>query len=355
MVQLQRCAVALTGVMIAATGFAQVSAADVTVRTASRVTGLTASGTDVLYTTGSVPSCQQFVLWRTSSGEMVRLPHPAGDCGTNASGCRFGMAIGGGRALWLCALGTAPVQWRLYTASFAQRKPKLIRSIERRDIADTLQPIIVGRADETDLPYAVGDRVTSLAPDGKTRYTWVAPALGGRSQRSGRILALAAGFHHVAVEVQYENHETLRTFLSVFILSSRGLAVARYSDVSEAGFVQIRYAAPGLLIGFPSRGRPGLGFVPSKIVVRSRDGTRRFNDRRHGADLALVDFSRGVIAYQTQRQIRGIRYSDGKDVVLRTVHYQDIGHASLASGGLAYARNRSVSWAPWSSLEERFR
>lgn len=286
---------------------APAGAADRVLRNPGRVLAISTTATDVVYAYARrQPACPQLVLWRTSTRATIHFPSSATGCPETSTGSGIaGIATAGGRALWLSYIGGNIREWSLYTASVAKRTPKQLRFVAR-DV-ELAAPIVVGRADELNLPYAVDNQVVDLSPNGSRRWAWTAP---------GPVASLAAGDGRVAVQLRDG---------TTYVLSPSGRPSAPLALAPGT----IRYAAAGLAHQ-----------DDTKIVL----GSKSWDVTRDGH---LLDFLRNEVVYVSRDGVHGIRTTDSKDVLWRRL---TVGYASFHRGGLAYTSGDNVYWVPWSVL-----
>jgi hypothetical protein len=278
------------------------------------------SGPDVAFATvGTGGLCGAVTLWRPVAGASVAFPRTPTLCPQTSTGTAIaGVETSGGRVLWLSYAGGNIREWSLYTATTTGRKARLLRFVPR-DV-DAAPGIVLGRADEDSLPYAVDQNVVVLGANGARRYAWTAPA---------RVAALSAGFHRVAVLLDTGD---------VYVLSAAGSVLAHYTDYAAGDVHAIRYGSLGVVLE-----------LDGKIELRRTDARDDFPLLPGGH---LLDYANGVIAYGRGADARAIRVADGKDVVVRSPGRPFL--ARLGRRGLAVARGRTVSWVPWAELAARF-
>jgi hypothetical protein len=215
----------------------------------------------------------------------------------------------GGRALWLTYTGGNIREWSLWTKGL-RTKAKRIAFLSA-DV-DGPAPLVLGRAWLGSLPYATGRTIVVLATNGSRQLTFTA---------GDRVLAVSAHSAGYAA-VLADGH--------VLTLSPQGRLL---SDVPyEPGFAEDAVLA---LAG---------------LVVKTRDGV----EIRRGASVRRIalprssrflGFFEGVVAYGDGRQLRLLRVSDGKDVLLRTLapRFQ----AQIGLGGIGYASGRTLGFNSW--------
>jgi hypothetical protein len=295
-------------------------AADRSVSASAVVEALGATGRDVSFATvGTGGLCGQVTLWSTAARVTAAFPRTPTLCPQTSTGTGIaGAESSGGRVLWLSYTGGNTREWSLYTATTSARKGRLLRFVAR-DV-DGPPGIVLGRADEESLPYAVDAQVVVLGPNGARRYAWTAP---------GRVAALSAGFHRVAVLLETGD---------VYVLAATGAVLAHYSDYAAGDVHAIRYGSLGVVLE-----------LDDQIELR-RTGVR--DDFPLPAGGHLVDYANGVVAYARGGDVRAIRVADGEDVVVRSPGRPFL--ARLARRGLAIARGRTVSWVPWPEVAGRF-
>ena len=153
----------------------------------STVTALAADGNEAAFATAPTASdCDRVFIWRRIPSRVVQLGKKQ-RCGSRTTAIA-GLAVTGGRALWVTSTAGKLQGWSLWTATTTKPTPRPLQSASSG--VDGTQPIVVGVAGGGLLPYAVGSTVTTLRADGMPAFTWTAPA---------RVVALAARGGHVAV------------------------------------------------------------------------------------------------------------------------------------------------------------
>ncbi len=190
------------------------------------------AGTEVSYSDQYAPRCHEIRLWDTADRSDRRLATHCFVSTSTGSGVA-GVAATGGRALWLTYTGGNIREWSLWTKG-GTAKAKRIQFLTA-DV-DGPPPVVLGRAWEGSLPYAVGRTMIVLAPNGSRRFTLTAP---------DRIVALSA--HSRGYAAVLANGSALTISPTGAVLRTRPF---------EPGFVQDAVlAAPGLILKTTRRAR----------------------------------------------------------------------------------------------------
>jgi hypothetical protein len=194
----------------------------------STVTALAADGDQVAYSTArtAADTCDHAFIWQKLPRRTFQLgkkTHCAGDHGV------AGIAVSGGRALWVTWAGGKVRDWQLWTATTTRTTPRLLQSaMTDMRSPDELQPIIVGPAGGGLLPYALGSIVTTLRTNGVTAFSWSA---------SSPVVALAAADGRVAVAEQGGR---------VTVLDAHGKIVS--VDIYASEVSSVAFVVKGLLV-----------------------------------------------------------------------------------------------------------
>jgi hypothetical protein len=190
----------------------------------SSVTALAADGDQVAFAAARTASdCDRAFIWQRLSRQTFQLGKKQSCAGERGVA---GIAVTGGRALWVTWVNGKARDWQLWTGTTTRRTPRQLQLVMRA--LDEPQPIIVGVAGGGLLPYAVDSTVTALRANGTTAFAWAAPS---------RVVALAASDGRVAVAQEGSR---------VTVLDSRGKVVSvnlYASDVSAVAF-----ASKGLIV-----------------------------------------------------------------------------------------------------------
>ena len=207
------------------------------------------------------------------------------------------MIATGGRALWLTYIGGNIREWSLWT-----KGPQREGAANRLPDSRCRRP---GARDprgvwEGSLPYATGNKIVVLAPNGSRRFTLTAP---------DRVVSLSA--HSRGYAAVLESGHVLTISLAGKLLREREF---------EPGFVQDAVlAAPGLIVK-----------TPTALEIHNGDATRLIPLPQGSR---FLGYSEGIAAYGIGRQLRLKRIANGKDDALP--------HARAALPGSARpARNR---------------
>jgi hypothetical protein len=204
-------ACACTGIAGAATQFSIIGR--------STVTALAADGDDVAFAAArTTADCDRVFIWQRQQRKTFQLGKKH-RCETGSTGRGIaGIAVTGGRALWVNYVGGNYREWRLWTATTTRSAPRQLQFVSR-DV-DEPQPIVVGAAAGGLLPYAVDATVTALYTNGTTAFAW---------PTSSRVVALAAAGGRVAVAQEGARVTVLDThgkIVSVNLFASEVSAVA---------------------------------------------------------------------------------------------------------------------------------
>jgi hypothetical protein len=163
------------------------------------VSGLAADGNDVAFmTVPTVVDCDKAYIWQRPAQRTFQLGKKQQCAGPRGVA---GVAVTGGRALWLTWLDAKVRIWRLFTATTTKRTPRRLQLVSTDPGAP--QPIVVGAAGGGLLPFAVGSTVTTLRANGTKAFTWTAPArVVALAARAGRVAVATEGARVTVLDVQ---------------------------------------------------------------------------------------------------------------------------------------------------------
>jgi len=209
----------------------------------STVTGLAADGGEAVFAAArTAADCDRTFVWERTTRQVVQLGKKQ-RCDPVSTGRGIsGVAVTGGRALWVSYAGGNIREWRLWTATTSKTTPKALQFVPRDVTAP--QPIIVGLAGGGLLPYAVDSTVMALRANGTVAFTWTAPARvtalaarGGRiavAQEGSRVTVLDARGNVVSVDL-YASEVSAVALIAKGIVVQRGsvLEVRRGTDAHE--------------------------------------------------------------------------------------------------------------------------
>ena len=154
------------------------------------VLAVTVDGSRIAYAVGrSAHDCNRVYVWNDGSHAVRKLGRATHCEQTSTGNAIASLAFARGRALWLHYVGGNFRTWSLWTATTSKPRPLRLRSIETD--ADAPAPILVGRAHDDVLPYAVGRTVVALGANGARRYTYEAEAEVVDLAADGGTLAVA--------------------------------------------------------------------------------------------------------------------------------------------------------------------
>jgi hypothetical protein len=198
----------------------------------STVTGLAADGGEVAFAAArTAADCDRVFIWQGLSRRTIQLGKKQRCDTAGTSRGTAGVAVNGGRALWVTYSGSSTREWRLWTATATKTTPRLLQVVTRP--ASDPQPVIVGAAGGGLLPYAVDSTVTALHTNGTPAFTWtasstvvaVAAATNGRvavAETGGRVTVLDAHAKVLSVDLYMSD-------VSAVAVTSTGLLVQRAS------------------------------------------------------------------------------------------------------------------------------
>jgi hypothetical protein len=263
------------------------------------VTALEADGDQAAFAAAPTKlDCDRVFVWQRSATHLFQLgrKQPCGPGAFPGSGI-VGLAVTGGRALWITVGGGKSHSWRLWTATTTKPTPRLLQS--SLSAADDPPPITVGTAAGGLLPYAVGSTVTTLRANGSTAFTWNAPS---------RIVGLAATEDRVAVA-----QEGAR----VTVLDTQGGVVSM--DLYETDVSAVAFTGKGLLVQ-----RAGL------LELRREADAHEFAT---APDAQLDDADARWAAWSDEKLVHVIRLPDGAELATFP------GSAAALAGNRVYVAN----------------
>jgi len=193
----------------------------------STITSLAADGSEVAFTAARTSNdCDRAFIWEKATRQVLQLGKKQRCDATSTGRGVAGIAVAGGRALWLTYAGGNIREWRLWTASTSRTNAKQLQFVPR-DVSEP-QPVLVGSAGGNLLPYAVDTTVTILRASGSTAFTWTSPV---------HVVALAAQTGQVAVA---------QDGARVTVLDMHGNIVS--VDVYASDVSAVAFAAKGILV-----------------------------------------------------------------------------------------------------------
>ena len=139
------------------------------------VLAVTVDGSRIGYAVGrSANDCNRVYVWSDGTHAVSKLGRATHCEQTSTGNSIASLALAGARALWLHYAGGNFRTWSLWTATTSKPRPLRLRSIETE--ADAPAPILVGRAHDDVLPYAMGRTVIAMRANGARRYAYEAEA-----------------------------------------------------------------------------------------------------------------------------------------------------------------------------------
>lgn len=278
---------------------------------AGPVSAVSIAGTELGYADAYRRGCHEVRRWDVSTRGDVRIASHCFVSTSTGSGVA-GVAVTEHRALWLTYTGGNVREWSLWTKRGAARARRI--EFEAADV-DGPAPIVLGRAWDGSLPYAVGRTIVVLSPNGSRRFSVDAP---------DQVLRLSA---------HSRGYAAVLTNGSVLTISLTGRILGQTSF--ESGFAQSAVlAAPGLVVE-----------TVEGLEIHRGGGVRRI---RLPAGSRFLGLSEGIVAYGTGRQLRLRKLENGNDVVFRTLAPRF--EAQLGRGGIAYASGRTLGFAAWTNV-----
>jgi hypothetical protein len=280
------------------------------VSTPGVVEALAMDGRVVAYADGrSARDCDRVRTWNLQTRRVTTFGRTT-PCVQTSTGVGIAdVALADGRVLWLHYAGGNIREWRLFTATRASTRPRLLRFVSR-DV-DAPAPIVLGDANGSRfgsfLPYAVDRDVFVLHPDGSRAFAWRAQArVVALSARFGRIAVASAGGH-------------------VDLLDARGTVVRSEDFATE--ITAVKLSGEGVVV---QRGR---------TLELRRPGVSRVFLVKAGS--TLTDTIGERVLYTVSGQARQLSLADGSD---RALAAGSLAEAELST--LAVASGRRVSVRP---------
>ena len=273
-----------------------------------RVSAVGIAGTEVGYADEYRRRCHEVRRWDVATRGDVRIASHCFVSTSTGSGIAA-VSVTEGRVLWLTYIGGNIREWSLWTKRGTARAKRI--EFKAADV-DGPAPIVLGRAWDGSLPYAVGRTIVVLAPNGSRKFSLDAPkAVSTLSAHSrGYAAVLADG--------------------SVLSISPTGRILAQTPfDAGDAQSALL--AAPGLIVETVDGLEIHRGTTVARIALRA--GSR------------FLGYSEGIVAYGIGKQLRLLRIANGNDVLFRTLAPRF--DAQLGRRGLGYASGRTLGFAAW--------
>ena len=129
------------------------------------------AGTEVGYADEYRRGCHEVRRWDVATRGDVRVASHCFVSTSTGSGIAT-VSVAGGRALWLTYIGGNIREWSLWTKRGTARAKRI--AFKAADV-DGPAPIVVGRAWDESLPYAVGSTIVVLSPNGSRKFSLDAP------------------------------------------------------------------------------------------------------------------------------------------------------------------------------------
>jgi len=273
----------------------------------SAVTALAADGDQAAFAAARTSAdCDRVFVWQLRTHRTFQLgKRQRCDTGSTGRGVA-GVAVTGGRALWVNYVGGNYREWRLWTATTARPTPRQLQFVAR-DVDDP-QPLIVGKASGGLLPYALDSTVTTLRANGATAFAWPASSpIIALAARDGRVAVAQAGArvtvlddHGKTVSVDlYSTEVSAIAFVPKGLLVQRGpvLELRRGADMHE----------------FAIAAGAKLEDANGKSVVWSADGLVHVMSLPDGAETAVYPGTHAALAGNR------LYVATGRRITLRTI------------------------------------
>lgn len=275
---------------------------------AGPVSALGLAGVDFGYADAYRQGCHEVRLWNVATRADQRLASHCFVSASTGSGVS-GVIASEGRGLWLTYTGGNIREWSLWTK--AGQGPLRRIAFLTADV-DGPAPVILGRAWEGSLPYAIGRSIVVLAPDGSRRFSLTT---------ADRVVSLSA--HSRGYAAVLANGSVLTISEAGKLIRERAFA---------PGAVQAALlAAPGLIVE-TAAGLEIHGVGPTRTVPLP-PGAR------------FLGYSEGVAAYGTGRELRLRRLASGGDSLFRQLEPRFQGE--LGRRGIAYASGGRLGFSVW--------
>jgi hypothetical protein len=282
---------------------------------AGPISAVSIAGTELAYADEYKPRCHEIRVWDVATRGDKRLATYCFVSTSTGSGVA-GVIATGGRALWLTYIGGNIREWSLWTKS-GNAKARRIAFLTA-DV-DGPPPVILGSVWEGSLPYATGNKIVVLAPNGSRRFTLTAP---------DRVVSLSA--HSRGYAAVLESGNVLTISLEGKLLREREF---------EPGLVQNAVlAAPGLIVK-----------TRTAVEILNGDATRLIP---LPLGSRFLGYSQGILAYGIGRQLRLKQTANGNDTLFRTLvpGFQ----AQLGRRGIVYGSNRTLGFTAWALVATSF-
>jgi hypothetical protein len=266
------------------------------------------AGTEVAYADEYRRRCHEVRRWDVATRGDVRVASHCFVSTSTGSGIAA-VSVAGGRALWLTYIGGNTREWSLWTKRGTARAKRI--EFKAADV-DGPAPIVLGRAWDDSLPYAVGPRIVALSPNGSRKFSLDAP---------GPVSSLSA---------HSRGYAAVLADGSVLSISPTGRILGQ-TELDSGDAQSAVLAAPGLIVETVDGLEIHHGTTVARIPLPA--GSR------------FLGYSEGIVAYGTGKQLRLRRLADGNDVLFRTLAPRF--EAQLGRRGLAYASGRTLGFAAW--------
>ena len=269
------------------------------------------AGSEVAYADEYKRRCHEVRRWDVATRGDTRIASHCFVSTSTGSGIAA-VAVTEGRALWLTFIGGNIREWSLWTKRGTARAKRI--EFQAADV-DGPAPIVLGRAWERSLPYAVGRTIVVLSPNGSRKFSLDAPA------QVATLSAHSRGYAAVLADG------------SVLAISPTGRILGQ-TPFDAGGAQSALLAAPGLIVETVDGLEIHRGTTVRRIPLPA--GSR------------FLGYSEGIVAYGTGKQLRLLRIENGNDVLFRTLAPRF--EAQLGRRGLAYASGRMLGFAAWTNV-----
>lgn len=264
----------------------------------SFLSGVAVDGPGVAY---ADTSCR-VSIWQ--AGRTVRLgATPCTERTSTGSGLA-GLALAGGRALWVTYAGGNIREFTVWTATRTSPRPRRL-AFASGDV-DAAPAVTVGDGDGDLLPYAVKRAVVVLRANGARRFAWTAPApVTAVDAFAGEVAVATAGGLVTVLDANGRVLDEERFGADVY-----GLQISGSSLVAQVGStLEVRGGVSTKKVGI-RRGQKLVGAGGGRAALLGRDGAQL---------LDLDTGKRSSLGAVRQARVDGVRVvtASGRRIVVR--------------------------------------
>jgi hypothetical protein len=311
------CALVLAALLVPASASAELIPGRA-VSNPAAVTALSVTHESVVWAVGrSAGSCGYVRLWETWSKSLWSFGRKTIVGCEEGPSAGFGIAqvaASGRRAFWVTNIGGNFTDYALWTATPTHPSPRRLAFASAETGA--APAIVLGVGTPEGVPYAVGDTVTYVAPDGTRlfRVSLDSPV---------RLLAAGPSFGNARVVAALENGD-------VTVLSRTGARLR--TDTYEPGTVrsvQLAYGGPVVQVG--NVVTVGSGATGAKVMLP--------------AGAVMLDYRQRTIVYRLATQARTRAVGSGADTLAQRFRLEPWQPMLLSlDWGYGWAKGTTVYW-----------